>query len=162
MPTPAVSEPDIVQGPRRNSELRLLFGAFGVTAFAYVNVAASLSGQHFSSILGYMLAFMVLTLGAHLALRRWAPYADPLLLPLATMLNGLGIVFIYRLSLVGKYGNPGNPETKSGLSVPVALSATTNQIIYTLIGIACFVAVLKFIAKPGCSSATPTSSASRG
>ena len=54
-----------------------------------------------------MIAFMVVTFGAHLAMRRWAPYADPLLLPLATMLNGLGIVFIYRLSLVGKFGNGG-------------------------------------------------------
>ncbi|HEX4834208.1 MAG TPA: FtsW/RodA/SpoVE family cell cycle protein [Trebonia sp.] len=148
MPTPAVSDPDDVPGPRRNPELRLLFGAFGVVAFAYVNVAGSLKGQHASAILGYMIAFMVVTLGAHLAIRHWAPYADPLLLPVATLLNGLGIVFIYRLSLVGKFGNPGNPGTKSGLSVPVPLSSTLNQIIYTLIGIACFVAVLKFIAEP--------------
>src|SRR5215468_11020673 len=107
MPSPAVNDPGEAPAPRRNSELSLLGLAFGVVAFAFVNVAGSLKGQHFSAIFGYMVAFIVVTLGAHLAIRRWAPYADPLLLPLATMLNGLGIVFIYRLTLAGKFGNPG-------------------------------------------------------
>jgi cell division protein FtsW (lipid II flippase) len=146
MPSPALSEPDEVPEPRRNSELSLLMLAFGVVAFAFVNVAASLHGQHFSSILGYMLAFMVVTLGAHLAIRRWAPYADPLLLPLATLLNGLGIVFIYRLTLAGKYGNPG--FGKKGLFIPMSTSTTTTQIIYTLVGVACCVTVIKFISEP--------------
>ena len=53
-----------------------------------------------------MVAFIVIILGAHLAVRRWAPYADPLLLPIATMLNGLGIVLIYRLNQAGEFGNP--------------------------------------------------------
>lgn len=34
---------------------------------------------------------------AHLVVRRYAKYADPLLLPLATLLNGLGLVLIWRL-----------------------------------------------------------------
>ena len=55
-----------------------------------------------------MVAFLVIVLGAHLAIRFWAPYADPLLLPIATVLNGLGIVMIYRLNQVGRDGNPGN------------------------------------------------------
>jgi cell division protein FtsW (lipid II flippase) len=146
MPTPAVSDPGEVPDPRRNSELYLLLAAFGVVAFAFINVAASLKGQHASTIIGYMIAFMVITLGAHLALRHWAPYADPLLLPLATMLNGLGIVFIYRLTLAGKFGNPG--FGKKGLFVPMALSTTMTQVIYSLIGVGCFVAVLKFISEP--------------
>ena len=31
-------------------------------------------------------------------MRRFAPWADPLLLPLAALLNGLGIVMTYRLA----------------------------------------------------------------
>jgi cell division protein FtsW (lipid II flippase) len=146
MPSPALSDPDEVPEPRRNSELSLLMLAFGVVAFAFINVAGSLKGQNFSSIFGYLVAFMVVTLGAHLAIRLWAPYADPLLLPLATMLNGLGIVFIYRLTLAGKYGNPG--FGKKGLFIPMATSTTTTQIIYTLVGVACCVAVIKFIGEP--------------
>jgi cell division protein FtsW (lipid II flippase) len=46
--------------------------------------------------------FLVVVLGvlatAHLTTRRWARHADPLLLPLAAMLNGLGYVMIARLS----------------------------------------------------------------
>jgi cell division protein FtsW (lipid II flippase) len=148
MPAPAVSDPDEAPAPRRNSELRLVFFAFAVVALAFINVAGSLKGQHGSSITGYLIAFAVVVLGAHVAIRRWAPYADPLLLPVATMINGLGVVFIYRLSLVGKFGNPGNPGTKSGLNVPVSTSATTTQILYTLIGIGSFVAILRFVNEP--------------
>ena len=148
MPSPALNDPDEALQPRRNSEFSMLLLAFGVVAFAFLNVGFALKGTHFTTIAGYMVAFVVLSLGAHLAIRRWAPYADPLLLPLATMLNGLGIVFIYRLTLVGKFGNPGNPYTKSGLAVPMSLSTTTTQIIYSLIGVGCFVAVLKFISEP--------------
>jgi cell division protein FtsW (lipid II flippase) len=148
MPSPALNEPVEVSEPRRNSELSMLLFAYGVVAFAFLSVGLSLKGQHFSTIAVDILAFVVVTLFGHLAMRRWAPYADPLLLPLATTINGLGIVFIYRLSQVGKYGNPGNPNTKTGLAVPVATSATMLQIVYLLIGIGCFIAVLKFITEP--------------
>jgi cell division protein FtsW (lipid II flippase) len=146
MPGPALNEPDEVPEPRRSSELSMLMLAFGAVAFAFINVAGSLKGQHLSTIFGYLVAFIVVTLGAHLAVRRWAPYADPLLLPLATMLNGLGIVFIYRLTLAGKSGNPG--FGKKGLFIPMSISTTTTQLIYTLIGVACFVGVVKFISEP--------------
>ena len=88
----------------------------------------------------------MITLGGHIAVRRWAPYADPLLLPLATMINGIGVVFIYRLTQAGKFGNPGYGT--HGLFVPMSTSTTMTQLIYSLIGIVCFVAVLKFINEP--------------
>jgi hypothetical protein len=46
---------------------------------------------------------------AHLAVRWLAPWSDPLMLPLAAMLNGLGVVMIWRLQQAGRGGNPGVP-----------------------------------------------------
>ena len=146
MPSPALNEPVEVPEPRRNSELYLLLLAYGVVAFAFLNVGLSLKGQQFSNFVTYMIAFIVITLGGHLAVRRWAAYADPLLLPLATMINGIGIVFIYRLTQAGKFGNPGYGT--HGLFVPMTTSTTMTQLIYSLIGIGCLVAVLKFVTEP--------------
>jgi len=72
-------------------------------------------------------------------MRRFAPWADPLLLPLAALLNGLGIVMMYRL---GAQVNPatGSPE--------ISASATGIQILFSAIGIGCFVAVLVLIREP--------------
>jgi cell division protein FtsW (lipid II flippase) len=146
MPSPALNEPVEVPEPRRNSELYLLLFAYGVVAFAFLNVMLTLKGQQFSNFVTYMVTFVVITLAGHIAVRRWAAYADPLLLPLATMINGLGIVFIYRLTQAGKFGNPGYGS--NGLFVPMSTSTTMTQLIYSLIGIGCFVAVLKFVAEP--------------
>jgi cell division protein FtsW (lipid II flippase) len=79
---------------------------------------------------------------AHLAVRRFAPWADPLMLPLGALLNGLGIVMIYRLQEVGRNGNPGQ------LSVPMSASATGIQLLYTAVGIAGFIAVLALVREP--------------
>ncbi len=75
-------------------------------------------------------------------MRKLAPWADPLLLPLAAALNGLGIVMIYRLQESGRNGNPGQ-------AIPtLSSSAATLQIVYTAIGIGCFVAVLALVREP--------------
>jgi len=79
---------------------------------------------------------------AHLAVRKLAPWADPLLLPLAAALNGLGIVMIYRLQESGRNGNPGQ------VIATLSSSAATLQIVYTAIGIGCFVAVLALVREP--------------
>ena len=43
-------------------------------------------------MLEYLGAFVVIAVLGRLAVRRLAPWADPLLLPLEALLNGLGIV----------------------------------------------------------------------
>jgi cell division protein FtsW (lipid II flippase) len=142
---PESSAGEAVIAGRRRAEFQLLALAVGVVVFAFINVGLSLKGQSFGTFLGYIVVFAVITLVAHLAVRRWAPYADPLLVPLASLLNGLGIVMIYRLHEVGRNGNPsasGNPITT------LAGDAVTMQIVYTVIGVGCFVAFLIFIKEP--------------
>jgi cell division protein FtsW (lipid II flippase) len=151
-PAALPDEPEPLDGEtviagRRRAELQLLALAIGVVAFAFLNVGLSLKGQSFGTFFTYIVLFAVIALGAHLAVRRWAPYADPLLLPLAALLNGLGIVMLYRLFEAGRNGNPG-PPTPTGTITTLAHNAVTMQILYTVVGVACFVAFLVFIKEP--------------
>ncbi len=114
---------------RRGAELIMLVFAIGVVLFAYASVglgperqAANRDGRLRRRVRGP-------DLGAHLAVRRLAPWADPLLLPLAALLNGLGIVMIYRLQESGRNGNPGNPistMTSSTTAYPGASGARSG------------------------------------
>lgn len=144
MPAPALDSqpPDEAPASRRSTELWMMLFACGVVLFAFVNVAGSLKDQHLSTIFEYMIAFLVIVLGAHLAIRRWAPYADPLLLPIATVLNGLGLVMIYRLNQAGRDGN----LSANGQPIGTLSShATTTQIIYSVLGVVALVLFLAFI-----------------
>jgi cell division protein FtsW (lipid II flippase) len=119
---------------RRRTELTMLTFAVLITFFAYANVGFGINGKLPSSAFGYGLVFAALVLGAHLAVRRLAPWGDPLLLPLAAILNGLGLVMIHRLQLASQaHLIAGNT---------LAPSATTTQLLWTGIGIAGFVLVL--------------------
>src|SRR5205807_605550 len=95
--TTATTDPGRRAMSRRNTELGLILLGLLITTGAYV--LASLG--HTSSLPVNIVPFLVvvfLLLGvAHVATRRLAPDADPLLLPLAGLLNGIGYVFIARL-----------------------------------------------------------------
>ncbi|WP_369247814.1 FtsW/RodA/SpoVE family cell cycle protein [Streptomyces sp. R41] len=119
---------------RRNTELALLVFAVLIPVFAYANVGLAIDDQVPSGLLGYGLGLGLLAGVAHLVVRKFAPYADPLLLPLATLLNGLGLVAIWRLD-----------QSKLLQSIHVAGGKATNQLLYTAMGIALFVVVLIFL-----------------
>jgi cell division protein FtsW (lipid II flippase) len=127
---------------RRRTELAMLIFAVGVVLFAYASVGLSMTGQIPTGLVGYGLAFALLMLVAHLAIRRLAPWADPLMLPLAALLNGLGIVMIYRLQLSGRGGNPGR------IISTMTSSTTTLQVMWSAVGVAAFIAVLVVIREP--------------
>jgi cell division protein FtsW (lipid II flippase) len=120
----------------------MLIFAVGVVLFAYASVGLSMTGQIPTGLVGYGLAFALLMLVAHLAIRRLAPWADPLMLPLAALLNGLGIVMIYRLQLSGRGGNPGR------IISTMTSSTTTLQVMWSAVGVAAFIAVLVVIREP--------------
>ncbi len=82
--------------PGRSAELMLMFLAWLITTAFYV--LASLGAQnHLPPRLGVFLTFIVvISLGMHLAIRRYAPRASQILLPVATLLNGIGYVEIAR------------------------------------------------------------------
>ncbi|MGW7423329.1 FtsW/RodA/SpoVE family cell cycle protein [Streptomyces sp. NPDC054813] len=119
---------------RRNTELALLVFAVAIPVFAYANVGLAINDKVPAGLLSYGLGLGLLAAVAHLAVRRFAPYADPLLLPLATLLNGLGLVVIWRLD-----------QSKLLQSIHVSGGKATNQLLYTAMGIALFVVVLIFL-----------------
>jgi cell division protein FtsW (lipid II flippase) len=84
---------------RRNVELLLLVFAIGIVLLAYAGVGIAIDGELPPSLLTYGLGLAVLVGAVHLTLRLRASYADPVLLPIATVLNGLGLVMIRRLDL---------------------------------------------------------------
>ena len=117
----------------------MLVFSVGVVLFAYACAGLGLNGNLPAGLLEYGLAFAVIVFIAHLAVRWLAPWADPLMLPLAAMLNGLGVVMIWRLQQAGRGGNPGVPvSTMNSMT-------TTYQVLWSALGVAAFVAVLAFI-----------------
>ncbi len=120
----------------------MLCFALVIVAFAYASVGFGLNGKLPSSLPLYVLGYAVVVFAAHFAVRWLAPWADPLMLPLAALLNGLGIVMLYRLQESGRNGNPG--QVISTLSS----SATMLQVVYSALGIAVFVGLLALIREP--------------
>ncbi|MFF3839589.1 FtsW/RodA/SpoVE family cell cycle protein [Streptomyces sp. NPDC001930] len=121
---------------RRNTELALLAFAVAIPVFAYLNVGLAMDGKVPAGMLGYGLGLGLLAAVAHLVVRKWAPYADPLLLPLATLLNGMGLVLIWRLDQSPRL--IATSMRRYGTFSPDAPS----QMMYSAIGIAMFVGVL--------------------
>ena len=119
---------------RRNTELALLAFAVVIPVFAYANVGLAIDGSLPAGLLGYGLGLGLLAGVAHLVVRKFAAYADPLLLLLATLLNGLGLVIIWRLDQSERL------QLRSTFS-----PAAPKQLLYSAIGIALFVAVLMLL-----------------
>jgi hypothetical protein len=111
----------------RNVELALIILATAIVLLAYVNVGLATSGEIPSSLLVLGGGFFAVALAFHLVLRWKASYADPLLLPIATLLNGLGLVMIHRLDLAhGRSIGDGMALRQlmwSALSVGLAMAA---------------------------------------
>lgn len=83
----------------RNIELGLLLAALGLSALAIALVQWGVLGRLDWTLLTYAAGLAGLSLGLHLVLRVMARDADPFIVPIATMLNGLGITMIHRLDL---------------------------------------------------------------
>ncbi|XBB66344.1 FtsW/RodA/SpoVE family cell cycle protein [Nocardioides sp. WV_118_6] len=84
---------------RRGAELFLLILALIVGIGAYAAVGLGVDGEVPTNLLGYGGWLAILVVGAHIAVRLVAPYADPVLLPVVAALNGLGLAVIHRIDL---------------------------------------------------------------
>ena len=75
--------------------------------------------------------FALIVLAVHAVLRWRARYADPVILPIATVLNGLGLVMIHRLDLAHHFNR--------------STSLATRQLAWSAIGVACAIAVIVYV-----------------
>ena len=115
---------------RRGAELFLLILALAVGIGAYAAVGIGVEGEVPPDIVGYGAGLTALAISAHVVVRIVAPYADPVLLPVVTALNGLGLAVIHRLDLV--YAD--NPLKPQGLP--------HKQLTWMTLGVILFIATL--------------------
>lgn len=111
---------------RRAEELGLGLTAFLVVGGGYVLLALSKAPRLPADLWGFLAIVLGFFAVAHFAVRRFAPQADPTLLPIAMLLNGLGFVAISRLDLAVRPG-----QRVAGL-----------QAVWTAVGVGAFVVTL--------------------
>ncbi len=84
---------------QRNRELALLVFAFAINGSAVALVQLGASGAIDWTFLVYCGGLTALVIALHILLRLRARSADPFVVPIATLLTGLGLAMIYRLDL---------------------------------------------------------------
>jgi cell division protein FtsW (lipid II flippase) len=117
---------------RRWSEVGLLVLALGLGVVAYAQVGLNTQGTVPANMVGYSVGMVLLAAALHLVLRWRAPYADPVMLPLAIALNGIGLAMIYRLDYT--YAQRGQEAGFAG-----------RQLTWTVLSVAAAAAVLIFL-----------------
>ncbi|MET4159117.1 cell division protein FtsW (lipid II flippase) [Agromyces sp. PvR057] len=115
----------------RNLELWLLLVACLINASSIVLVQLGALGRIDTQLVLLGAGLSVLVFGLHIAMRFVARDADPFLLPIATVLNGLGIAMIYRIDIA---------DGDSGWQ-----SAAVRQIVWSAIAIICGIVTILVI-----------------
>jgi cell division protein FtsW (lipid II flippase) len=113
--------------PARNIEALLLLPALAVAVGANLLVGLDqeevLSGEFWSQ----GVTLVALVVGVHLVLRFRAKYADPVILPIVTALNGTGLAMIHRLDIANED------------------NAAMRQLLWAFVAIMAAIAVLLFL-----------------
>ena len=116
---------------RRSTELALLAFAYAIALGAFAQVDLVLLDELSTDFTTFAIVFGCGLLVAHLSLRWLAPYADPILLPAVSLLNGLGLAMIHRLDLAEDL-TPSDPDYVAQLG-------------WFVLAVALFVAVLLLV-----------------
>jgi peptidoglycan glycosyltransferase len=112
---------------RRTRELSLGLLAIIITASGYVLLGLSTAPAIPAGLLALVAVLVVLFGAAHLAVRRLAPRADATILPIASLLLGIGFVMLTRLDL--------HPDPEQGRVAP-------TQAIWIAVGVGAFILTL--------------------
>lgn len=109
--------------------------ATAIAVGAYASVGLGTDGAAPSRLVAYGVGFLGVGVAVHLFVRWRAPYADPVLLPTALALNGVGLAMIHRLDVAN--------ATKSALlEVPVPPAEARGQLVWSVVGVLLLCGVL--------------------
>ncbi|MFV8395477.1 FtsW/RodA/SpoVE family cell cycle protein [Corynebacterium hindlerae] len=111
----------------RRLEFGLLILAAIIIGVAMVNLEIAVGNELTKDVLYIIFGYIGVFTVAHLSLCFLAPRADQIMLPVAALLNGLGLIMIYRIDVAN--------ET----------ALATRQVMWTLVGIVMMVLVMVFI-----------------
>jgi cell division protein FtsW (lipid II flippase) len=117
---------EFVHRRRRGAELFLLILSLFVGLGAYAAVGLGVDGQVPADIMAYGTWLAVLVIAAHVVIRLRAAYADPIILPIVSAINGLGLAMIYRIHLAQPDKSP----------------PARTQLVWMTLGVLLFIAVL--------------------
>ncbi|MFE9563514.1 FtsW/RodA/SpoVE family cell cycle protein [Streptomyces sp. NPDC006487] len=125
-------KPLTTAGARRRTEALLLVLVLAVTISGHISAGLAMNDELPSGLTGFVISMTLLALVGHLAVRRFAAYADPLVFPLALLLTGLGLVLLHRLDqgYLDRYNSP---------------AVAPGQLMWTVIGVAACIAVLALL-----------------
>ncbi len=115
---------------RRRSELGLLLVAVCVLTFAYLLASLGTYNALPANALEFIGVSAGLALVVHIANRFLAPEADPVVMPIVLMMNGIGFVMIYRLDA--------SPQV-------AGLAPWHYQAVWTVLGVFAYVVTLFFV-----------------
>ena len=122
--------PSWVPRKRRGAEFFLTILAVLIGIGAYCAVGLGAEGRIPGGVYRLAAGLIILAVVAHIIVRKVAPFADPVLLPLVLSLNGLGLAMIYRIDLARTARDPDWQNLAN------------QQLIWTLLGLFAFAAIL--------------------
>ncbi|HWU33027.1 MAG TPA: FtsW/RodA/SpoVE family cell cycle protein [Marmoricola sp.] len=111
------------------AEFALVLVSICIGVFSFAAVGFGLEGRVLSTFPTMTAWFAFVIIAAHVAIRRFAPYADPTILPIISALNGIGLAMIERLHHAQPHTAPSGAK----------------QLMWTTVGVICFIAILAFM-----------------
>ncbi len=126
----AAQASEFVYKRRGFAELFLLILSLMVGIGAYAAVGLGVNGKLPLDLLTYGSWLAALVVVAHVVIRLFAAYADPILLPIVSALNGLGLAMIHRIDLYRKAR-----DAEAHIYAP-------TQLVWMTLGVALFIGVL--------------------
>ena len=124
--------------PRRGKELVLLVAAAVIVGFALLAVQLAQEQVIGLDLLWITCGFLGMCAFAHVLVRWLAPFSDPVMLPCVALLNGLGLVLIYRLDLAYRAEAAAAGDPDPGMDV-------AKQLLWSVIGLVVLAIVLFFL-----------------